>query len=355
MGQRERADAIKQYRDIATSAALKGSANPIDVAIAMHRGAQFAVRQMDYRRMMGLEQAGLPYAIGEARAKGISVEETMTAMIEGMHQAGIYDPAGVEEIHEGFPIRRCGDAGHHADIRSGSRVLPGAIADDWDLRLRDRDPGHCGASARRHHQYEIGNMDCGITTRQLLPDGKDKNDAAMQEMGLIDDKGNTTWHATNADGSENYRTELLNQSSILNTFADKQKARGDIGKETINRDIQYAFGKQGGSFAAFLGDDAFRKQIGNLSGGNNGYKGGDAMLDWMQEKRSDVSGAGDLARVPEDADGPRPKPDAGHPDDAQIDRWRVACPRSRFERTCEGHWRCRRYADLHLRKGAAAR
>ena len=64
------AASIQQYRDIALNAAVKGSANPLDVAIAMHRASNLLSGQMDYAKMMKLEEQVLPYAIGEARAKG---------------------------------------------------------------------------------------------------------------------------------------------------------------------------------------------------------------------------------------------------------------------------------------------
>ena len=275
-------EAIKQYREIATSAALKGSANPVDVAVAMHRASNLLVGTMDYQKMMGLEQQVLPYAIGEARAKGLSVEETMPAMIEGIHQAGVYDPAGVEAFMKDFQF-----AGAVTPVTMPTfvRALGYSQAQLRAMGIADSDTAIMATAALQ--RAGITNTRSGTWLRnyyqQLLPNGKDKHDSALQEMGLIDDKGNATWHATKADGTEDYRQELLNQSTILNTFTDKEKALGDTGKETINRDIQDAFGKQGGSFAAILGDDAFRQQIGNLSGALTGYKGGDEMMDWLKK------------------------------------------------------------------------
>jgi hypothetical protein len=283
------ADAIKQYRDIATSAALKGSANPIDIATAMHRGANLLSGQMDYRRMLGLEQAVLPYAIGEARAKGISVEESMTSMVEGVHQAGIYDPAGVEKFMRDFQFA---GAVTPVSMPTFVRALGYSQAQLRTLGVSDSETAILATAALQ--RGGVTNTRSGTWIRdyyqRLLPDRQvDKNgqmkdhDQALLDMGLIDKDYNIQWHAQNKDGSEDYKTELLNQSSIINRFADAQKARGDIGKELLNSDLHYAFGQQGGSFASFLGDDAFRKQIGNLSASNKGFEGGDAMLDWMRK------------------------------------------------------------------------
>ena len=133
-------------------------------------------------------------------------------------------------------------------------------------------------------------MDKGLLpetfTGQQTRQGRSKQERARRGLatnGLTDARGNALWHAQKADGSEDYRQELLNQSSIINRFEDEQKALGDTGKEKINSDIHSAFGQQGGSFASILGDDAFRKQVGNLSTAMKGYEGGDEMLAWQQK------------------------------------------------------------------------
>ena len=49
-------DAIKQYRDIAVGAALKGAVSPVDVAIAMHRASNLLTGTMPYGQMLDLEK-----------------------------------------------------------------------------------------------------------------------------------------------------------------------------------------------------------------------------------------------------------------------------------------------------------
>ncbi len=238
------AASIQQYRDIALNAAVKGSANPLDVAIAMHRASNLLSGQMDYAKMMKLEEQVLPYAIGEARAKGISVEDSMTSMIEGAHQSGVYDPAGVAEFMRDFQY-----AGAISPVSMPTfvRTLGYANAQLRALGISDSETAILATAAMQ--RGGITNTKAGTWLRdyyqKLLPDGKKEHDAALQEMGLIDDKGNVTWHATKADGSEDYRQELLNQSMILNTFEDKEKALGDPGKERMITDMHQAFGQQG--------------------------------------------------------------------------------------------------------------
>ena len=171
-------------------------------------------------------------------------KNSMTSMIEGAHQSGVYDPAGVAEFMRDFQY-----AGAISPVSMPTfvRTLGYANAQLRALGISDSETAILATAAMQ--RGGITNTKAGTWLRdyyqKLLPDGKKEHDAALQEMGLIDDKGNVTWHATKADGSEDYRQELLNQSMILNTFEDKEKALGDPGKERMITDMHQAFGQQG--------------------------------------------------------------------------------------------------------------
>jgi Phage-related minor tail protein len=277
-----RTGVFKQLREVITRNASLGGFDPREVGEAV-LGSERQFAGLGFDKRMSVLNTMLPSAMQEARMKESGLKESSEALVGLAHMTGTYDTGKLPDLYRKFAYASQLTPKTLTEYtRALSYAMPslvGGMGMDPDavmfLTAMNQSAGRGSSKAGTWIQAFFSKLmpDIGVN----LTRSKQAHNAALRDLGLLDEGGNVSWLVKGAGGTTDWLSSLMKLSPIL---GGKLAGMPDMQRMQV---IDQIFGKQGGREAGLFNLPEFIAQFPALSGQLRMAKGGEDVLKELSE------------------------------------------------------------------------